>query len=57
VVLTTEVKKAFHLKNQVLAAFLDITEAYNNVLIDILCREFKKEGVSIPLVFVLWNMM
>jgi hypothetical protein len=29
---------------QVLAAFLDITEAYDNVLIAILCRELKKEG-------------
>jgi hypothetical protein len=40
-VLTTEVKTAFHLKNQVLAAFLDITEAYYNVLVDILCRALK----------------
>jgi purine nucleoside phosphorylase len=49
-VLTIEVKTAFHLKNQ---AFLDMTEAYDNVLIDILCQELKKEGVSIPLVFFL----
>jgi hypothetical protein len=54
-VLTTEVKTAFHLKNQVLAAFLDITRAYDNVLIDILCREHKKEEVPIPLVFLLWE--
>jgi hypothetical protein len=27
---------------------LDITEAYGNVLIDILCRELKKEGVRAP---------
>jgi hypothetical protein len=32
---------------------LDITEAYANVLIDILCRELKKKG----LVFFLWDMM
>jgi hypothetical protein len=44
-VLTTEVKTAFHLKNQVLATFLDITRAY------------KKEGVPVPLVFLLWDMM
>jgi hypothetical protein len=56
-VLTTEVKTAFHLKNQGLAAFLDITGAYDNVLIDILCRELKKRGVPVPLVFLLWDMM
>jgi hypothetical protein len=50
--LITEVKTAFHLKNQVLAAFLDISVAYDNVLRDILCRELK-----IPLVFLLWDMM
>jgi hypothetical protein len=49
----TKVKTAFHLKNQFLAAFLDITGAYDNDLIDILCRELKKEGVPIPLVFLL----
>jgi hypothetical protein len=47
-VLTTEVKTAFHLKNQVLAAFLEITGAYDYVLMDILGRELKKEGVPIP---------
>jgi hypothetical protein len=45
------------LKNQVLVAFLDITGAYENVLIDILCRELKKEGVPVLLVFFLWDMM
>jgi hypothetical protein len=50
-VLTTEVKMAFHLKNQVLAAFLDITGAYDNVWMDILCRELKKERVAITLVW------
>jgi hypothetical protein len=45
------------LKNQVLVAFLDITGAYDNVLIHILCREHKKEGVPVPLVFFLWDMM
>jgi hypothetical protein len=44
-VLTTEVKTAFHLKNQ--AAFLDITQ----------CLELKKDGIPIPLVFLLWDMM
>jgi hypothetical protein len=42
-------RTAFH---QVLAAFLDISVAYDNVLRDILCRELK-----IPLVFLLWDMM
>jgi hypothetical protein len=55
VVLTTEFKTAFHLKNQALAAFLDIIGAYDNVLIDILCRELKKEGITILLVFLLWE--
>jgi hypothetical protein len=36
-VLTTEVKTAFHLKNQVLVAFLTIAGAYDNVLMDTLC--------------------
>jgi hypothetical protein len=56
-VLTTEVKTPFQQKNQVLAAFLDITGAYDNVLIDILCRELNKERISTPLVFLLWDMM
>jgi hypothetical protein len=30
---------------------------YDNVLIDILCRELKKDGVPVPLVFLLWDMM
>jgi hypothetical protein len=30
---------------------------YNNVLIEIFCREFKKEGIPILLVFLLWDMM
>jgi hypothetical protein len=42
-VLTTEVKTAFHLKNRVLVAFLDIA---GNFLIDILCRELKKICVT-----------
>jgi hypothetical protein len=43
---------AFHLKKQVVVAFLDITGAYDNVLIDIL-----SERIPIPLVFLLWDMM
>jgi hypothetical protein len=56
-VLTTEVKTAFYLKNQVLAAFVDITGAYDNVWIDILCWELKKEGVLMLVVLLLWDMM
>jgi hypothetical protein len=33
--------------------FLDLTGAYENVSIDILCRELKKERSPIPLVFLL----
>jgi hypothetical protein len=56
-VLTTEARIASHLKNQVLVEFLDITGAYDSVLIDILCRELKKEAIPILLVFLLWDMM
>jgi hypothetical protein len=56
-VLPIEVKTAFILNNHVLAAFLDITGTYDNVLIDILCRELNKEGIPILLVFFLWDMM
>jgi hypothetical protein len=31
--------------------------AYDNVLIDILCRELKKERVPILLVFLRWDIM
>jgi hypothetical protein len=55
--LNDEVETAFHLKNQVLAAFLNITRAYDNVLIDILCQELKKERMPIPFVFLLWDMI
>jgi hypothetical protein len=44
-------------KGTTIAAFLDITGAYDNILIDILCRELKKEGIPIRLVFLLWDMM
>jgi hypothetical protein len=33
------------------------SKRHDNVLIDILCWELKKEGVPIPLVFPLWDMM
>jgi hypothetical protein len=36
---------------------LEIKGAYDNVLIDILCRELKKEGIPIPLVFLLGDIM
>jgi hypothetical protein len=55
--LALEVETAFHLKNQALAAFLDITGAYDNVLLDILCQELKKEGAHVHLMLLLEEMM
>jgi hypothetical protein len=48
-------KTDIHLKNQVLAAFLDITGTVDNVLIEILCWELKKEGVPTPFVYFMWE--
>jgi hypothetical protein len=38
VLLTTDVQTSFELKQQTVAAFIDISGAYDNVLIDILCN-------------------
>jgi hypothetical protein len=37
-ILTTDINNSFDMKEQTIAAFLDISEAYNNVIIDILCE-------------------
>jgi hypothetical protein len=35
--LTTDISTSFEMKKQTVAAFLDISVAYDNVLIDLLC--------------------
>jgi Reverse transcriptase (RNA-dependent DNA polymerase) len=37
-ILTTDVQISFEMKQQTVAAFIDITGAYDNVLIDLLCK-------------------
>jgi hypothetical protein len=37
-ILTTDINNSFEMKEQTVAAFLDISEAYDNVIIDILCE-------------------
>jgi hypothetical protein len=55
--LTTDISTSFEMNRQTVAAFLDISGAYLNVLIDVLCAvKLEKES---PLVIVrfMWNLL
>jgi Reverse transcriptase (RNA-dependent DNA polymerase) len=56
-VFSTEIKTAFYKKNQVVATFLDITGAYDNVLVDILCKELRTVGIPVPIIRLIWNLL
>jgi ribonuclease HI len=56
-ILTTDIKTSFEMKNQTVAAFLDISGAYDNVLIDILCKIMLEKKWPAKIVRLLWNLL
>jgi hypothetical protein len=57
VLLTTDVQTSFERKQQTVAAFIDISGAYDNVLIDILCDILRKKEVPLQVVRFLFRLL
>jgi hypothetical protein len=57
-ILTTDINNSFEMKEQTVAAFLDISGAYDNVIIDILCEVMvERELLPIHIIRLLWNLL
>jgi ribonuclease HI len=56
-ILTTDIQISFERKQQTLVGFLDITGAYDNVLIDLLCEQMFQAQVPAKLVNVMWSLL
>jgi hypothetical protein len=52
--LTTDFSTSFEMKRQTVAAFLDISGAYLNVLIDVLCGVKLKKELPLGIVRCMW---
>jgi hypothetical protein len=55
--LTTDVHTFFERKQQTVAAFIDISSAYDNVLIDILCNILREKEVPLHVVRFLFRLL
>jgi hypothetical protein len=55
--LSTAIQTSFEYKQQTLVGFLDISGAYDNVLIDILCDEMHQAQLPLIIVRVMWNLL
>jgi hypothetical protein len=53
-ILTTDINNSFEMKEQTVAAFLDISRAYDNV---ILCEVMVERELSIHIIRLLWNLL
>jgi ribonuclease HI len=56
-VLSTDIQISFERKQQTLVGFLDISGAYDNVLIDLLCEQLSDSQVPAKLVQVIWSLL
>lgn len=56
-VLSTDIQTSFEQKQQTLVGFVDISGAYDNVLIDILCEQFFQAQLPSEIVRVMWNLL
>jgi Reverse transcriptase (RNA-dependent DNA polymerase) len=56
-ILTTSINTSFEKKEQTVAAFLDISGAYDNVLIDLLCNKMLEKNWPAQIVRLMWNLM
>jgi hypothetical protein len=55
-ILTTDINNTFEMKDQAVAAFLDISGAYDNVIIDILFEVMLEQKLPIHIIRLLWNL-
>jgi hypothetical protein len=55
--LTTDISTSLEMKEQTVAAFLDVSGAYDNVLIDVLCRVMLDKELPVGLVRFLRNLL
>jgi hypothetical protein len=53
----TDINNSFEIKEQTVAAFLDISGAYDNVIIDILCEDMVERKLPIHIIRLLWNLL
>jgi hypothetical protein len=56
-ILTTEINNSFEMKEQIVAAFLDISGTYDNFIIDILCEVMVELELPIQIIRLLWNLL
>jgi hypothetical protein len=54
--LLTAIQTSFEYKQQTLVGFLDISRAYDNVLIDILCDQMHQTQLPARILRVMWNL-
>jgi hypothetical protein len=57
VMLTTDISTSFEMKRQTMAAFLDISGAYDNVLIDVLCGVMLEKELLLGIVRFMWSLL
>jgi hypothetical protein len=55
--LSTAIQALFERKQHTLVSFLDISRAYDNVLIDILCEQMHQAQLPLKIVRVMWNLL
>jgi hypothetical protein len=55
--LTTDVQTSFEMRQQTVAAFIDISEAYENVLVEILCDILKEKEVRLQVVRYVFRLL
>jgi hypothetical protein len=56
-ILTTDINNSLEMKEQAVAAFLNISGAYDNVIIDILCEVMVERELPIHIIRLLWNLL
>jgi ribonuclease HI len=56
-ILTTDVQISFEMKQQTVVGFLDISGAYDNVLIDLFCEQLLEAQLPLDLVRVMWSLL
>jgi hypothetical protein len=54
---TTDINNSFEMKEQTVGAFLDISGAYDNVIIDIVCEVIVERELQIHMIRLLWNLL
>jgi hypothetical protein len=55
--LTTDINNSFEMKEQTVAALLDISGAYDNVILDILSEIMVEQELPIHIIHLLWNLL